>query len=146
MQLARVPELARVVHQPNVSFFAGLAVSGSWADSWIDLKGNGWVVENNHGTTALEDGFQVHQALSGWGNGNLFRNNLAEVDGPGYGFWLQNGITGRRSCAPTPCPVRGAGSRTSRAVPREPQSPSLGRQGRSASTKGSGSTSRALIS
>ena len=77
-------------------------MTGSWADSWIDLKGNGWLVEANHGVNALEDGFQVHQALSGWGNSNLFRSNVATVNGPGYGFWVQNGITGTKFlCANT---------------------------------------------
>jgi len=28
----------------------GAGMSGSWADSWIDLKGNGWVIQNNHGS------------------------------------------------------------------------------------------------
>jgi hypothetical protein len=88
--------------------FDGAGMSGSWADSWIDLKGNGWVVQNNHGSNALQDGFQVHQALSGWGNNNLFVGNVADVNGPGYGFWLQNGITGTKvMCANT---VSGAAS------------------------------------
>ena len=82
--------------------FDGAGMTGSWADSWIDLKGNGWLVEGNAGTNALEDGFQVHQALSGWGNGNVFRDNVATVNGPGYGFWVQNGITGTKfMCANT---------------------------------------------
>lgn len=82
--------------------FDGLGMTGSWADSWIDLKGNGWLVEANQGVNALEDGFQVHQALSGWGNNNLFRSNVAAVNGPGYGFWVQNGITGTKVfCANT---------------------------------------------
>ena len=77
-------------------------MTGSWADSWIDLKGNGWLVEPNQGVNALEDGFQVHQALSGWGNNNLFSDNVARVNGPGYGFWVQNGITGTKFlCANT---------------------------------------------
>jgi hypothetical protein len=76
--------------------FDGTGMSGSWADSWIDLKGNGWVVQNNHGSNALQDGFQVHQALSGWGNDNIFVGNVADVNGPGYGFWLQSGITGTK--------------------------------------------------
>lgn len=74
--------------------FDGLGMTGSWADSWIDLKGNGWLVEDNQGVNALEDGFQVHRALSGWGNDNVFQDNVATVNGPGYGFWLQSGTTG----------------------------------------------------
>ena len=74
--------------------FDGAGMSGSWADSWIDLKGNSWTVAGNHGTNAPEDGFQVHGALDGWGNDNIFSNNTADVRGPGYGFWLQNNVTG----------------------------------------------------
>ncbi|MDP3969849.1 MAG: hypothetical protein Q8Q02_16405 [Nocardioides sp.] len=70
----------------------------SVVDGNVDL----WLVEDYYGTNALEDGFQVHQALSGWGNNNLFRDNLAAVNGPGYGFWIQNGITGTKVlCANT---------------------------------------------
>jgi Right handed beta helix region len=88
--------------------FDGAGMTGSWADSWIDLKGNSWLVEDNRGTNALEDGFQVHQALAGWGNSNVFRDNVATVNGPGYGFWVQNGITGTKFlCANT---VTGAAS------------------------------------
>jgi hypothetical protein len=74
--------------------FDGAGMSGSWADSWIDLKGNSWTVAGNHGTNALEDGFQVHGALDGWGNDNVLSNNTADVRGSGYGFWLQNNVTG----------------------------------------------------
>ena len=74
--------------------FDGAGMSGSWADSWIDMKGNAWTITDNHGTTALEDGFQVHGALTGWGLNNVFKDNTADVQGPGYGFWLQNNVTG----------------------------------------------------
>lgn len=67
----------------------GASMTGSYADSWIDLKGNGWLVEGNTGTRALLDGFQVHVALKGWGSDNVFRSNSANVAGPGFGFWIQ---------------------------------------------------------
>ncbi|WP_244928674.1 right-handed parallel beta-helix repeat-containing protein [Nocardioides sp. W7] len=72
----------------------GAHMTGSWADSWIDLKGNGWLVEGNRGTRALQDGFQVHEAVEGWGLDNVFRANTAVVDAEGYGFWIQQGLTG----------------------------------------------------
>ena len=74
--------------------FDGAGMTGSWADSWIDLKGNGWLVSGNRGSNALQDGFQVHGALPGWGLNNTFRDNVADVNAPGYGFWLQNNVTG----------------------------------------------------
>ncbi|WP_131770586.1 right-handed parallel beta-helix repeat-containing protein [Candidatus Protofrankia californiensis] len=74
--------------------FDGAGMSGSWADSWMDMKGNNWSVTGNRGVNALQDGFQVHGALSGWGNSNTFTSNTADVKAKGYGFWLQNNVTG----------------------------------------------------
>jgi hypothetical protein len=56
------------------------------ADSWVDVKGNGWLIEGNVGVSSPEDGFQVHEVVDGWGRGNVFRGNTARVDGPGYGI------------------------------------------------------------
>jgi hypothetical protein len=55
-------------------------------DSWVDVKGNGWLIEGNVGTASPEDGFQVHEVVDGWGRDNVFRGNTAQVDGPGYGI------------------------------------------------------------
>jgi hypothetical protein len=84
--------------------FDGIGMSGSWADSWIDMKGNSYVVRDNKGVTstasAMLDGFQVHVALNGWGANNTFIGNTADVRGQGYGFWLQNNATGNTiSCS-----------------------------------------------
>ncbi|WP_244928677.1 right-handed parallel beta-helix repeat-containing protein [Nocardioides sp. W7] len=53
------------------------------ADSWIDVKGNNYLVEGNTGTSSVEDGFQTHQILDGWGDLNVFARNHADVGGPG---------------------------------------------------------------
>jgi len=74
--------------------FDGTGMSGSWADSWIDMKGNNWTVKGNTGMNAKLDGFQVHGALAGWGNNNTFVDNTAEVNAKGYGFLLQNNVSG----------------------------------------------------
>lgn len=66
--------------------FDGSRLSGSHSDSWVDVKGNGWTVRDNVGRRALQDGFQTHQVVDGWGRDNVFTGNTAEVDGPGYGF------------------------------------------------------------
>ncbi|MFD7899825.1 nitrous oxide reductase family maturation protein NosD [Streptomyces sp. NPDC059743] len=68
--------------------FDGSKLSGSHSDSWVDVKGNGWLIQGNTGRHALEDGFQTHQILKGWGTGNTFKGNTAQVDGPGFGFNL----------------------------------------------------------
>lgn len=54
------------------------------ADSWVDVKGNGWTIADNTGVDAPEDGFQVHQILDGWGMDNTFTGNKSTVNGDGY--------------------------------------------------------------
>ncbi|MER3386193.1 MAG: right-handed parallel beta-helix repeat-containing protein [Microcella pacifica] len=66
--------------------FDGGEISG--ADSWVDVKGNQWLIEGNVGVDSPQDGFQTHEILSGWGTGNIFRGNSADVSGPGFGFSL----------------------------------------------------------
>ena len=56
------------------------------SDSWVDVKGNGWTIEENTGTNTPTDGFQVHDVLDGWGRDNEFAGNTAVVDGDGYGI------------------------------------------------------------
>ena len=59
------------------------------ADSWVDVKGNEWVIEGNTGVNSPLDGFQTHEiGTGGWGTRNVFRGNTAEVNGPGFGFSL----------------------------------------------------------
>jgi hypothetical protein len=58
------------------------------ADSWVDVKGNGWLIEGNVGQNSPVDGFQTHSVVSGWGMANVFKNNTADVNGSGYGFHL----------------------------------------------------------
>jgi hypothetical protein len=58
------------------------------ADSWVDVKGTGWVIESNVGQQSPGDGFQTHQILSGWGTRNVFAHNTARVNGPGYAIRL----------------------------------------------------------
>lgn len=59
------------------------------ADSWVDVKGNGWIIEGNSGKNAPGDGFQTHEVLAGWGTKNVFRNNTAPATGNGLGFALR---------------------------------------------------------
>jgi hypothetical protein len=62
--------------------FDGSALTG--ADSWVDIKGNNYLVHANTGAHATEDGFQTHQILDGWGDHNVFSGNAADVGGPGH--------------------------------------------------------------
>ena len=52
------------------------------ADSWVDVKGNGWRIEGNTGTSTSADGFQVHEVVDGWGRGTVFSGNAVN-DVPG---------------------------------------------------------------
>jgi parallel beta-helix repeat protein len=58
------------------------------ADSWIDLKGNYYIVSCNTGVNnyAGGDGFQTHIQLPGYGDYNTFSNNTLNVGGSGYGI------------------------------------------------------------
>ena len=62
--------------------FDGAGITG--ADSWVDVKGNGWLIVGNRGTDAPVDGYQVHEILDGWGYRNLFGANLSTVNASGY--------------------------------------------------------------
>ena len=46
-------------------------------DSWVDVKGNDWLIQGNTGTASPTDGFQVHDVTDGWGLGNVFSDNRA---------------------------------------------------------------------
>jgi hypothetical protein len=69
---------------------AGDGMVASAASAWINVKGNEWSIVNNTGRHSIKDGFQVHNVYKGWGERNVFRTNRAEVDGPGYGFYVQS--------------------------------------------------------
>ena len=59
------------------------------ADSWVDVKGNGYLMRNNVGTHTTQDDFQTHVIDDmGSGRDNVFTDNTAEVNGPGYGFYI----------------------------------------------------------
>ena len=73
------------------NYFDATGINGANSgDSWMDVKGNGYLIENNKGFnlegSILKDGFQVHCAANGWGNNNVFKNNQCEVNAEGYGI------------------------------------------------------------
>ena len=75
---------------------AGLVEPG--ADAWVNVKGNYWIIDGNKGVDSVQDGFQTHQILAGWGNYNTFSNNTATVNGPGYGFHLTPALSNVFEC------------------------------------------------
>jgi len=60
------------------------------ADSWVDVKGNEWLVADNTGTGTPKDGMQTHRILDGWGARNTFTRNTIDVDGPGLGIYIHD--------------------------------------------------------
>jgi hypothetical protein len=77
--------------------FDGSALEG--ADSWVDVKGNGWLVAGNRGTSSPEDGFQTHVIVDGWGRDNVFRDNVADLrGGSGVGYYLHDDVPNTVAC------------------------------------------------
>lgn len=70
--------------------FDGAGMQGqNHADSWVDVKGNGWSITGNRGTNSILDGFQTHELLSGWGTDNTFSGNTVDLgnsDGVAFAF------------------------------------------------------------
>ncbi|HET7530042.1 MAG TPA: right-handed parallel beta-helix repeat-containing protein [Mycobacteriales bacterium] len=60
----------------------------TYAQSWVDVKGNGWLIAGNTGRYPRHHGFTVSQAVSGWGNDTTFTGNIAYVYGSGFGIKL----------------------------------------------------------
>ncbi len=76
------------------NYFDATGITGANSgDSWMDVKGNHYLIEQNTGFnpggSIFKDGFQVHVAYPGWGNYNEFKNNECTVNASGYGFNIQ---------------------------------------------------------
>ncbi|ANW16864.1 right-handed parallel beta-helix repeat-containing protein [Streptomyces clavuligerus] len=62
--------------------FDGNGLTGAnYDDSWVDVKGNNVLVENNTGTHTTNNGFETHTLRSGWGCGAVFRGNSSDLRG-----------------------------------------------------------------
>jgi hypothetical protein len=85
------------------NIFTNAGYSGeNYADSWIDVKGNGYLIAGNSGSGTLLDAFQVHVALDDWGHGTVFRGNTVRGGVPGYEVSVQSGaVRTVVHCAPT---------------------------------------------
>lgn len=61
----------------------------NYADSWVDIAGNAYVVADNVGVnpaSRLLDGYQTHVQVTGWGQRNVFERNASAVHAAGYGI------------------------------------------------------------
>jgi hypothetical protein len=67
---------------------SGARISGSnYADSFMDIKGNGYLIAGNtmiEASSNVLDGLQTHQVVSGWGEGTVFSGNVLSTKVPGY--------------------------------------------------------------
>ena len=85
--------------------FDGRGISGQhFADSWVDVKGNGYTFTGNTGTFVagtgtFVDGYQVHQQIAGDGCGNVWRSNKSDLGG--VGNYAVN-VTDQSGCASSP--------------------------------------------
>ncbi|WP_329518778.1 right-handed parallel beta-helix repeat-containing protein [Spirillospora sp. NBC_01491] len=62
--------------------FDGSATGGDkHNDSWVDVKGNNYLIQGNKGTKTPVDGFQTHEIRPGMGKGNVFRGNTIDLAG-----------------------------------------------------------------
>lgn len=70
--------------------FDGSALGGDkHNDSWVDVKGNHYLIQGNSGKTTPEDGFQTHEIIKGWGTGNVFQANTIDLGG-GHGVGIND--------------------------------------------------------
>lgn len=67
-------------------------------DSWVDVKGDGWVLARNIGVRTPHDGFQTHVVVPGWGDRNLFTANRMTIGGGGVGIRISRRLTNRVKC------------------------------------------------
>jgi len=73
--------------------FDGKGLSGEhFADSWLALKGNGYLVSKNTGKSSLNHGIEIQFRYKGFGRANVIRGNTLEVNAPGYGVMVQEGL------------------------------------------------------
>ncbi|WP_329429935.1 right-handed parallel beta-helix repeat-containing protein [Streptosporangium sp. NBC_01495] len=76
------------------NIFDGSALGGDKLnDSWVDVKGNNYVIEGNTGKKTPQDGFQTHEIVDGWGTGNVFRKNSIDLAG-GRGVGINDTVGG----------------------------------------------------
>ncbi|MEW2619702.1 right-handed parallel beta-helix repeat-containing protein [Streptomyces sp. NPDC048106] len=62
--------------------FDGSGLTGAnYDDSWVDVKGNDVLVQDNTGIHTSNDGYQTHTQQPGWGCGTVFRNNSSTLTG-----------------------------------------------------------------
>ncbi|MFF8692234.1 right-handed parallel beta-helix repeat-containing protein [Streptomyces sp. NPDC015144] len=83
------------------TFDGGGLTGAHFDDSWVDVKGNDVLVENNKGTRTSNNGYETHTQQSGWGCGTVFRNNTSDLTGATGDKRLAVNVTNYGSGCPT---------------------------------------------
>lgn len=83
--------------------FDGSGLTGAnFDDSWVDVKGNDVLVQDNTGRNTTNDGYQIHTQQSGWGCGTVFKENKSTLTGAGGATRLAIDVTNNSaSCRTT---------------------------------------------
>ena len=77
-------------------------MTGEYADSFVDVKGDNYIIKSNTGTIGLNsqkvsyqlDAYQQHVVLTGYGNNNTFQSNTVTGAISGYVVYLMSSGTG----------------------------------------------------
>ena len=69
--------------------FSGVGTIDS--NAWVQIKGNHWTIEGNHGSVSSDAGMQVLNLAPGWGRNNSFGDNVLVGPARGYAIWIQDG-------------------------------------------------------
>jgi len=80
----------------NNHFSSGPMTTG--ATSWVNVKGNNYLVSANVGVDGPLNGFSTHVIVDGWGQNNTFVGNVARVNSSGYGFDITGHVPNRVAC------------------------------------------------
>ena len=83
------------------TFDGGGLTGANYDDSWVDVKGNDVLVENNRGVRTTNNGYETHTQQSGWGCGTVFRGNVSDLTGATGGRQLAVDVTNRSADCPT---------------------------------------------
>lgn len=82
--------------------FDGRGLTGAnFDDSWVDVKGNKVLVENNTGKNTTNNGYETHTQQSGWGCGTVFRRNTSDLRGASGSKQLAINVTNHSSSCRT---------------------------------------------
>ncbi|MFJ5844419.1 right-handed parallel beta-helix repeat-containing protein [Streptomyces sp. NPDC092903] len=82
--------------------FDGSGLTGAnYDDSWVDVKGNGVLVQGNRGSRTTNNGYETHTQQSGWGCGTVFRDNTSNLSGSTGDKRIAFNVTNYSASCPT---------------------------------------------